>query len=261
MLKVQITKVDLSTGKNQVISDCVAQEKPLYVFLNRTHYATIFCSPTNLKELAIGHVISEGLVKSIGEFDHIDLRMAEGVCYIRLIRDVNLTERMKISKHFSRVIFSACGAQTPFQPSARLPKIRSSLTVRAGMVLDCVNRLNHIAEIFRKTGGVHVAAIYKADGTLVSFAEDVGRHNAVDKAIGIAALNRAKFSECMLSLSGRLTSDVVFKAVRSGLPIVASLAAATNTGIDTAKNYEVTLIGFARGKRMNIYTCPERISV
>jgi FdhD protein len=259
MLKVNIVKVDVSAGNAQKTTDYVAEEKPLHIFLNRTRYVTVFCSPSNLKELAVGHVISEGTVKSIEEIEGIALKEDEGVCRINLKPDVKLGDRLKLSQHFSRVIFSACGSKTPYQPTLGLPKIKSDLKVRAEIVSNCVNRLNFIAETFRKTGGVHVAAIYRSDGTLVTFAEDVGRHNAVDKVIGSSILKGIDLGNCFLALSGRLTGDIVLKAAKMGLPIVASLAAAINSGIAIAKDVELTLVGFVRGKRMNIYSFPERI--
>jgi FdhD protein len=131
--------------------------------------------------------------------------------------------------------------------------------VKAEVLFNSVNQLNFKAELFRKTGGVHAAAIYKAAGTLIALAEDVGRHNAVDKVIGMAALNQVDFGECFLALSGRLSGDVVFKASKVGLPIVASLAAALSSGIEMAEQANLTLAGFVRGKRMNIYTFDERI--
>jgi FdhD protein len=259
--KVNIVRVDVSAGNAQKTTDFVAEEKPLHIFLNRTRYVTIFCSPSNLKELAIGHVISEGTVKSIEEIERVDLKEEEGVCRISLKPDVKLDERLKLSQHFSRVIFSACGSKTPYQPAVRLAKIQSGLKVKAETVSNCVNRLNFIAETFRKTGGVHVAAIYHSDGTLVTFAEDIGRHNAVDKVIGSCILQEIDFGDCFLALSGRLTGDIVLKAAKTGLPIVASLAAAVDTGIVVAKDVELTLVGFVRGRRMNIYSFPERILV
>ncbi len=258
MLEVGIVKVDISSKKTQKMTDYVAKEKPLHVFLNKTHYATIFCSPTNLKELAVGHLLSEGIIKSIEEIEKISFK-AEDICHVKLKPNINVEKRLKLSKHFSRIILSACGGPYQYQPSKRLPKIKSNLTVKAEVIFDCVNRLNFIAETFRKTGGVHVAAIFKGDGNLVVFAEDVGRHNAVDKVIGMGALNKTDFSECFLALSGRLTGDIVFKAARVDLPIVASLAAAVDSGIAIAKDVGLTLIGFVRGKRMNIYNSCEKI--
>ena len=258
MRHFEIVKVDVSAKKVQKIKDYVAEEKPLHIFLSRTHYVTILCSPSNLKELAVGHALSEGIIKSVEEIESIKFR-GEGVCHVKLKANVNLEKRLKLSKHFSRIIFSACGSPSSYKPSLRLPKIKSDLKVKAEIILNCVNSLNFIAETFRKTGGVHAAAIYKSDGTLVALAEDVGRHNAVDKVIGLGALNKTDFSECFLALSGRLTGDIVLKAARVGLPIVASLAAAIDSGIAVAKDAGLTLIGFVRGKRMNIYNSPEKI--
>ncbi len=257
MLKVEIVKVDVSAKKAQKMTDYVAEEKPLHIFLNKSHYATILCSPSNLKELAVGHLLSEGIVKSVEEIDEISFK-GEGVCHVKLKANIDLEKRLKLLTHFSRVIFSTCGSTSPYN-SGKLPKIMSDLKVKAEVILNSVNRLNSIAEIFRKTGGVHAAAIYESDGNLVAFAEDVGRHNAVDKAIGIGALNETDFKECFLTLSGRLTGDITLKAARVGLPIVTSLAAAIDSGIAVARNVGLTLIGFVRGKRMNIYNFPARI--
>ena len=257
MFKVKIVRVEVSAGKALETTDDVAQEKPFYIFLNRTHYATIFCSPSNLKELAVGHALSEGILKSPEEIKEVDLK-EDGICRVELKPDVDIDKRLRMSKHFSRVIFSACGSTGPYRPSKKL-KVTSDLTVKADVIWSCVNRLNFIAETFRKTGGVHAAAIYKGDGTLVGSAEDVGRHNAVDKVIGIAVSKQTDFGKCFLALSGRLTGDIVLKAAKVGLPIAASLGAAIDSGIDVAKDTGLTLIGFVRGKRMNIYSCPERI--
>jgi len=253
-------KIDVAAKKPQKIADNVAEEKPLYVFLNRTFYATIFCSPSNPKELAIGHLLSEGIVKSVDEIEEV-LMKEEDVSRVKLKSYVNLDNRLKLLKPFSRVILSACVSSGPYQFSGRLPKIKSNLTVKAETILASVNQLNFIARTFRETGGVHAAAIYAGDGKLLAFAEDVGRHNAVDKVIGIAALNKTNFDCCFLALSGRLTGDIVLKAARVRLPIVASLAAAIDSGIKIGEDVGLTLIGFVRGKRMNIYTFPERVKV
>jgi len=260
MLKVEIVKVDVSAKKSQKTTDYVAEEKPLHIFLNKTHYATIFCSPSNLKELTTGHLLSEGIVKSVEEIDETSFK-EKGVCRVKLKANVDLEKRLKLLTHFSRVIFSACGSSSSYEYSGKLPKITSNLKVKSEVIVNGVSRLNFIAETFRKTGGVHAAAIYKSDGDLVAFAEDVGRHNAVDKVIGIGALNRTDFGECFLALSGRLTGDIVLKAARVGLPIVASLAAAIDSGINIAEEVDLTLIGFVRGRRMNVYNCEKRIAV
>lgn len=258
MLKVEITKIDVSAKKTQKTTDFVATEKPLHIFLNGIYYATIFCSPSNLKELTIGHLLSEGIIRKIDEIAETIFKKTD-ICQVKLEPRINIKKRLQLSKRFSRVILSACGSQSPYQYLGETPKITSDLRVKAEVLLNCVTNLNFIAETFRRTGGVHAAAIYKRDGTLAAFAEDVGRHNAVDKVIGMAALNKNDLNECFLTLSGRLTGDIVMKAARVNMSIVASLASAINSGIAIAKDAGITLIGFVRGKRMNIYTFPERI--
>jgi FdhD protein len=259
MLEVEILKFELSIKKAKEIRDYVAQEKPCHIYLNRRHYATINCTPANLKELAVGHVLSEGIVESAQEIKEIILENRVAASKVTLMTDADLERKMQMLKRFSRMTLSSCGGAETYQPLRRLRKIKSDLKVKAETILNCVGNLNSTAKIFRKTGGVHAAAIYDCDGALVAFAEDVGRHNAVDKVIGIAVSRHVDFERCFLALTGRLSGDIVFKAARSRLPIMASLAAALDSGISIAKKVDLTLIGFARGKRMNIYNFPGRI--
>src|SRR3990170_6392185 len=260
MHQVEIVKLDISSGTSKKMTDYVAEEKPLHLFVNTTYWATILCSPSNLKELAVGHLLSEGILKSTAEIEEVNLKESESSCYVKLKPKINVDERLSLSRLHARIVTSACGSSSPYQYQRKPAKIKSNLTVKATVVFNSVNQQNFKAELFRRTGGVHAAAIYKADGSLVALAEDVGRHNAVDKVIGIAALNQTDFSECFLASSGRLSGDVVFKAAKVGLPIVASLAAALDSGIAMAETANVTLAGFVRGKRMNIYSYPERIA-
>ena len=212
MKEVSITKLDLTTKTSKKTTDFIAEEKPLHLFVNNTYWATILCSPADLKEMAVGHLLSEGVLKSTAEIDEVILKEDENSCYVKLKTEVKVEDRIKLSRLHARVVTSACGSGSPYQYTRRPAKVKSELTVKAEILFNSVNQLNFKAELFRKTGGVHAAAIYKADGVLVAMAEDVGRHNAVDKVIGIAALKQTSFSECFLSSSGRLSGDVVFKA-------------------------------------------------
>jgi FdhD protein len=135
------------------------------------------------------------------------------------------------------------------------------MSVNAETVVDCTSRLNSLAQTYMKTGGVHAAAIWTRDGVLVAIAEDIGRHNAVDKAIGMATFFKTDLQQCFLTLTGRLTEDIVLKSAMAKLQIVASLAAATDSGIALAHKINLSLIGFVRGRRMNIYVAPERIKI
>jgi formate dehydrogenase accessory protein FdhD len=120
--------------------------------------------------------------------------------------------------------------------------------------------LNGLAREYRQTGGVHVASLNRTeDGGLMVLAEDVGRHNAVDKVIGAGVLGGVDFGGCFLVLSGRLSGDVVLKCARVGLPLVASRAAALSSGVEIAEHCGVSLVGFVRGDKMNVYACAERV--
>jgi len=257
-MKIGVTRIDILDKKAFKTEDYVAEERPLHVYVNQTYYATIFCTPAHLKEMAVGHLLTEGIVHCVDELDRVVLRK-NGICRVWLKPNVEPEKRLRISRPFSRVILSACAGANASTLPITPTKIDSDLRVRAETISECVRRLNVVAKIYRTTGGVHAAAIYQGDGNEVSFAEDIGRHNAVDKSIGHAALGKRDFRSCFLALTGRLTGDIVLKASKVGLPLVASLAAAIDSGIEVARDAGLTLVGFVRGQRMNVYTSPERV--
>jgi FdhD protein len=245
--------------------DYVAEEKPLHLFINDRHYVTILCSPTLLRELAVGYLLSEGVLRSVDEIDEIRL-LRGGKCQVQLKRGIDAEKRITASQPFTRLVLTACGSPdywplSKLMDRLKLQKLPLAFKTKAENISEAVRRLNSLAQTFRKTGGVHIAALYSSEGELLMFAEDVGRHNAVDKVIGICALKKGDFSQCFLASSGRLTGDVVLKAARMGIPIVASLSAAVDSGIEVAKRTNLTLIGFVRGQRMNVFAFPERIIV
>jgi len=263
MREIQVSRIDVSSQKLEERRDFVAEEKPLHIFLNQTHYVTILCSPSQLRELAIGHLLSEGVLKSTEEIREIRMERG-GKCRVRLKPDIDAEKRISISQPFTRLIVSACGSPdywplTKLIDRLSLAKLKLGLTVEAKIISESVKRLNMLAETFRKTGGVHIAALYSANGELVTFSEDVGRHNAVDKVIGAGASKNLNFEKSFLALSGRLTGDIVLKSARMRIPIVASMTAAIDSGVKAAQRTGITLVGFVRGKRMNVYTYPERI--
>ena len=226
-------------NSNQTIeerTDFVSEEIPIHIFLNKTHYGTILCSPDQLEEMVVGHLLSEGLLKSTDEIDELLLKK-DGKCLVKLKPDINAEQRISTSQRFARLIVSACGSPN-YRPLSEvinsLPKLDMTPTLAANVISQSVRNLNTIAEKFRKTGGVHVAALYSTDGELVALAEDVGRHNAVDKVIGAGATKNMDFRNLFLALSGRLTGDIVLKAARMKIPVIASLAAAISSGLEAA---------------------------
>ena len=261
MRKIQLSRINVADQTVEQRTDYIAEDTPIHIFLNKHHYGTILCSPDQLKEMVVGHLLSEGLLKSTTEIDELHLKK-DGKCLLKLKPHIDAEQRISSSQRFARLIVSACGSPD-YRPISEviksLPKMDMTLTVTANILSESVKQLNFIAEKFRKTGGVHVAALYSTDGKVVALAEDVGRHNAVDKVIGAGATKNMDFTKLFLALSRRLTGDIVLKAARTKIPIIASLSAAISSGLETANLTKITLIGFVRGKRMNVYTYPERI--
>lgn len=265
MQTIEVLKIDISAREAHHTTDLVAEEAPLSIFLNSTHLVTLLCSPSQLQELAVGHLLSEGIVTNYSAIQDLLLEADKHRCHVQLKPDATLTPTMDLPQSFHRRITASRNPLDywPFPKLVdrlKLPKAGAGPIVAASLVSHAVAQLNVIADTFRKTGGVHVAALYDESGGLRALAEDVGRHNAVDKVIGLRALTHSGFTRCFLALGGRLTGDIVLKAARVGIPIVASQAAAITSGIDVAKHCAITLIGFTRGEHMNIYTHPERIT-
>jgi len=264
-MEIKVARMDFVEHKIKNQVDYVAEEKPLHLFINQTHYVTILCSPTQLKELAIGYLLSEGILRRVDEIGEIRI-LKGGKCQVLLKRGVDSEKRIAASQPFMRLVLTSCGSPD-YWPLSKLmdrldlPKLPLNLKVKAEVISAAVKRLNTLGDTFRKTGGVHVAALYSANGDLLTYAEDVGRHNAVDKVIGACAIKKCDFSHSFLASSGRLTGDIVLKAARMRIPIVASLSAALDSGIEVAKLTGLTLIGFVRGPRMNVFTSPGRIAL
>jgi len=259
MRQVDMTRLDLAAGKAEKTIDWVAEEIPLKISLNNTYTFVIWCSPRQFKELAVGYLLSEEILHSIDEISDVGVNQEEHRCQIKLKANVNLDERMKNSRRSTRIIPLIKNSKSPYQKDEKIATVKSSLKVKAQTILDAINSLNNEAKGFKETGGLHDSAIFKADGTMVAFSEDVGRHNTVDKVIGMASLNKEDFSQCFMLITGRVPGDMIYKAAKVGLPIVASVAAVLNSGVASAQKANIALVGFVRGKRMNVYTCPERI--
>ena len=261
MRQVDMTRLDLSTGKAEKTIDCVAEEVPLQITLNETYSFVIWCSPSQFKELAVGYLLSEDILRSVDEIEELTSNETEKTCKIKLKPAVDLDERMKNSRRSTRIIPLIKTSTSAYQHDEKISFVKSRLQIKAQTILDCINKMNCLAKGFKETGGLHDSGIFKSDGTMLAFSEDVGRHNTVDKVIGAASLSKVNFGECFMIITGRVPGDMIYKAAKVGLPIVASVAAVLNSGVSSAEKANIALVGFVRGKRMNIYTCPERITL
>ncbi|MGQ9557734.1 MAG: formate dehydrogenase accessory sulfurtransferase FdhD [Desulfurispora sp.] len=237
--------------------DLLVREVPLTLFLNDSELATLVCSPGAWRELAAGFLLSEGLIHSADDIAEITLREDEGLLWVQTARPVPQVENF-----LRRQLASCCGKGRTglyfVNDAAQLQPIRSPARFAAADILTVARQLEERARLFRDTGGVHSAAL-AAGGRLVVMYEDIGRHNAVDKVLGHCLWQRLPVQDGALVLSGRVSSEILIKAVRAGLPAVISRAAPTALAVDLAHDFQVCLIGFARGERFNVYSGQERV--
>ena len=254
---IKLHRFDLRQGAAGEVEDEVAVDEAVCIFVNDEYYRTLIATPTMKRELVVGHLIGEGVVRSMDEILKIEAQPPK--VNVDLHSDVDL-DFLKWNK--LDLITTACGSlTTPLRENQLEPlKVGSDVRIEAEKIWNMVAELNRKSGIFRRTGGTHSAMLCSLDGGVLAFAEDVGRHNAVDKVVGAGSLGGHDMSRCMLACSGRQSSEIVLKAARSGIPIVAAVAGPLESGIKIAEAAGITLICFVRGRRMNVYTHPQRLT-
>ena len=254
MTQRDVVKFDFYTGKKVVEPDMLAVEKPVQVYISGEYFSTFFASPEREKELVIGHMLSEGLIESVDDVRETRFINDRNV-------DVTLRERLRVPKT-PRVFVSATAGFDNFLEVLRKMKglpIVSDLKIEAKKFQKMAEIVQDEGKVHETSKGTHLAAIFTKDAELVSFSEDVGRHNAVDKVIGSAGLRRLNFSQLVLLSSGRQSAHMVLKAARVGIPIIVTLAYPLESGMRVAERTGITLVHF-RERILKVYTFPERIS-
>lgn len=249
-------KVNLRFGSREAVEEPVAVEAPVNIYVNDEHVVTLLATPEYQKELAIGWLFDEGVLRSLDEIK--DIRVKENDVKVYTKADVKM--RLKATT-MVKLITTACGSIGDFLKlldRTVKPFVKSDYSIKANDVLNMVQELNERSKTFRLTGGTHSAILF-CDKKIVAFAEDVGRHNAVDKVIGVAIQSKVDLGKCAVACSGRMTVDMPLKVARVGIPIIASITGPTYSAITAAEKTGVTLICFVRGQRMNVYTYPNRI--
>jgi len=236
-------------------NDTVVREWPFPIFANGIKLATILCMPNAVKELAVGFVAYLGLAETMDPVRKVSVDYETR----RVTLDLDV-EDARIKNAIQLLITSTCGANVYGSELQSLPDVAAdSFRVRRSHILETIAGLRKMAPVFSCTGCTHQAAF--SDGERIRFFyEDVGRHNAVDKIIGDAMTKGADLARGVLVTTGRLNSEMVIKAIRRGIPVLASRGAATTNAIRLAEKYGLTLAAFARAGRLNAYTVPERIS-
>lgn len=228
-------------------SDILVMEEYVQVFLNGHKVVSLACSPDSLEELAVGYLVNENYIRHPAELKNVAVDES-GLCVrVELYNRVNSYVHVNSSKGYN-----TAGSNTPVYYTD------SEVAFSAQHVLDLVNELDEASLTFKRTGGVHSAAIGDQSKMLARF-EDISRHNAVDKIIGHAFLNQISLKNKCLVLSGRIASEILLKAAHNQIPIILSRSAPTLKSIEMAEDLGITVIGFARGQRFNLYTHSQRI--
>lgn len=251
--------ISYNHGRVEHIRDAVVDENPLTIFLNDKELVTIVCSPSSLNELAIGFLLSEGLLQDPSDIAAILIAENKETIWVRTSSPVippNQDQNHRITTGGGK-----SGTSFRFIKAAReLPPIASDIQFTPIHLLAMIDRLQERSATFKRTGGVHSAALAGQEDLICMF-EDIGRHNAVDKVLGYAFLNQISCHDKILILSGRIASEILLKAARAGIPVVLSRSAPTGLTVDLAGSLNITVIGFARGQRLSIYTHPERVLI
>lgn len=239
------------------LEDMIARESPLTIILNNEELVTLLCSPKDLNYLAIGFLFSEGLLESKDEIKKIIVDDQRGVVRVESKNDQALADELI----FKRLITSGCGRGASFYSAADIEKqtkVESRMKISIAEVLSLVKDFQQHSQIYRTTGGVHSAALCDNRNILV-FNEDIGRHNAIDKIFGECLLKDIPTEERLIITSGRISSEILLKVAKRRIPIIVSKSAPTDLGVKLANDLGITLLGFARGKRLNAYTNDWRI--
>ncbi|NTU43659.1 MAG: formate dehydrogenase accessory sulfurtransferase FdhD [Nitrospirales bacterium] len=230
--------------------DPIAIEKRLVISVNGQEVLSLYCTPLMVRELVIGMMMTEEIIKGGWCTEEISIREAEDIF-------VNIPAEGGASTE-GAVITSGCIGGITFAKREFLRQVDDPFRIAAEDLKALFRRFQDASDLYKVTGCVHSAGL--SDGRdILCLAEDIGRHNAVDKVIGYALSEGIPFEGKIMLASGRLSSEIVSKCARWGIPIVASRTSPTSLSVEIAERQGITLVGFIRAERMNIYTHPERI--
>lgn len=256
--KVRIYKATrIKEGQREEIKEAVAQETILRISLNQQEIVALSCTPHDQVLLAVGFLFSEGFLKTKDQIRKTDCSEDRVTVFTESSYEIPQGSRKE------GIFTSGCGKGKTFASWEEINPLEDTLinldfTLSPQKVLEAMSEFERRSELFRQTAGVHSAALAQKDG-IILFNEDIGRHNAVDKVLGESLLKEIELKDKFLVISGRISSDIVSKLWNCGLSIAASRTAPTSLAVNMAQRLGITLVGFVRGRRMNVYSFAMRI--
>ncbi len=246
-----------SKALTEKLTDHVVIEQPVTVMIDRVGSFTIMATPLDIKALAVGFAYSEGMIDSID--DVVDVSTKPQLPNVVGIQVHNPT---RIAVRRNMIVASSCGmcgTRNIDKMLSEMPVCGWSLEVSSSLLVEIVERLMSMQQVFQMTGGSHAAGIFNFSGKIVTFAEDLGRHSALDKAIGKCLLGKLSMKGRIAVLSGRVSLEMVTKAARAGIELIAAVSAPSSFAVEAADRWNITLCGFVRPGKTNIYTHSKRI--
>ena len=253
--------------RSSFVEDQLVVEEPIEIRVGGQSLIVLMRTPGQDFELAAGLLYTEGIIKSVDDIGTI--AYCEDVEQVDLqnIINVNLTNGWDAESEdgwqrnfHANASCGLCGKMTIESVRQAVPPIESQLRIDPEIVYTLNNLLRSAQSVFEATGGLHAAGLFTADGELLIIREDIGRHNALDKVIGQALLAEMfPLDNHILMVSGRASFEIVQKALFARIPVVVAVSAGSTLAVDLAQESGMALIGFMRGNRMTVYSCPERI--
>lgn len=249
--------IRFENGELKDTVDTYVTEFPLTIMVNGEEFATVICSPTNMEELVLGFLASEGALLKKAELKSLQIDDSRGFAHVELTKSLN--DRFEYSS--KRMIASCCGKSREFyfhNDAATAKTSLSNITITPQQVLNMMTRLQTASTIFKQTGGLHNTAISDGDN-FFEHRQDIGRHNALDKLFGFCIQNNIPVRNKILIFSGRISSEILIKAAKIGVGVILSKSAPTTLAVQLADDLNITAVGFIRDGNFNIYSHPERI--
>jgi FdhD protein len=250
-------------GSPEHVEDHVAVEEAVEVRLNGVPFSVIMRTPGSDRELALGFLFSEGLIRRRDDVERIDHDEPAGIVNVVFERSRSdavaaaLAERRQVTMNSS---CGMCGRRTLDSLAVDMPRATIDWSVDRETIGRLPDALRSAQPAFAQTGGLHAAACFDVEGRLETSAEDVGRHNAVDKVLGrMLEAERLPLTRSLLLVSGRASFEIVQKAGLGGIPLVAAVSAPSSLAVELAEKAGITLVGFVRDGRFNVYTHPTRV--
>ena len=251
---LHVTGPDASSESRSIV-----REIPLTISVNGSELITLLTTGDANKELAIGFLLSEGFLQKKEDLKSIRVDDEAGLVELELSGEMDLVEKL----WGKRAVTSGCGKGATFYhilDSLQTRRITSDIRIAPKNVYALMRELNRLSDLYRETGGVHNCALAD-EKTVLVFKDDIGRHNAVDKIRGTCFLDDIYTEDKLLITTGRISSEIVVKVARMGVPVLISRSAPTNLALDLADRVGLTLIGYVRGEKMTVYTGQERVKL